>query len=71
MGVAEKRDELKRSFKHPAPFSSPDSATPNNVWSRILDSSRWFSLRFRQVHQHNPYRHNRDRGPLIDVQIIA
>jgi hypothetical protein len=28
LGVAEKRDELKRSFKHPAPFSSPDLAMP-------------------------------------------
>ncbi len=28
LGVAEKQDGLKRSFKHPAPFSSPDSATP-------------------------------------------
>jgi len=27
-GVAEKRDELSRSSKHPAPVSSPDSATP-------------------------------------------
>jgi len=28
LGVAEKQDELKRRFKHPAPFSSPESATP-------------------------------------------
>jgi hypothetical protein len=27
-GVAEKWDELKQSFKHPALFSSPDSAIP-------------------------------------------
>jgi hypothetical protein len=27
-GVAEKWDELKRSFKHPTPFSPPDSAMP-------------------------------------------
>jgi hypothetical protein len=26
-GVAEKQDELKRSFKHPVTFSYPDSAT--------------------------------------------
>jgi len=25
--VAEKQDELKQSFKHPAPFSAPESAT--------------------------------------------
>jgi hypothetical protein len=28
--VAEKLDELKRSFKHPTPFSSPDSAIPKS-----------------------------------------
>ncbi|QZZ19084.1 hypothetical protein J5X98_16870 [Leptothermofonsia sichuanensis E412] len=28
-GIAEKRDELKRSFKHPTPFSSPDLAMPH------------------------------------------
>jgi hypothetical protein len=27
-GVAEKQDDLERSSKHPAPFSSPESATP-------------------------------------------
>ncbi len=30
MGVAEKQDELKRSFKHPAIFSSIDLATSAN-----------------------------------------
>lgn len=29
MGVAEKQDELKRSFKHPAPLSSLESAIPD------------------------------------------
>jgi hypothetical protein len=28
LGIAGKQDELKRGFKHPVPFSSPDSATP-------------------------------------------
>jgi hypothetical protein len=30
MGMIEKQDELKRSFKYLAPFSSPDSATPRD-----------------------------------------
>ncbi|QZZ21595.1 hypothetical protein J5X98_03805 [Leptothermofonsia sichuanensis E412] len=40
VGIAEKQDELKRRFKHPALFSSPDLATPNGLFKcLVLDDS--------------------------------
>jgi hypothetical protein len=44
-GVAEKQDELKRSFKHPAPFSSRDSATPEKEFGGELVAAEIHELK--------------------------
>jgi hypothetical protein len=54
-GVAEKQDDLERSSRHRAPFSSPESATPSfallksrMIWNEVPGIEHPFHLQNQQ-----------------------